>query len=78
MTRLSAAGAAVLLTAGLVATVSSSAVASPPSSSHPTPVVLYSSDGMRPDLMQRYAAQGLMPTYASLMRCRVSKLVTNK
>jgi 2',3'-cyclic-nucleotide 2'-phosphodiesterase (5'-nucleotidase family)/predicted AlkP superfamily phosphohydrolase/phosphomutase len=33
-----------------------------------TPVVLYSSDGMRPDLMQRYAARGAMPTYASLMR----------
>src|SRR5690349_21604535 len=68
MTRFSAAGAAVLLTAGLVATVSSSAVASPPATSHKTPVVLSSSDGMRPDLMQRYVAQGLMPTYASLMR----------
>src|SRR3954466_5422373 len=33
-----------------------------------TPVVLFSSDGMRPDLMQRYAAQGQMPAYASLMR----------
>ena len=32
------------------------------------PVVLYSSDGMRPDLMQRYASQGAMPTYADLMR----------
>src|SRR5690242_9425016 len=66
--RLSAGSAAVLLTAGLVATVSSSAAASPPATSHKTPVVLYSSDGMRPDLMQRYAAQGVMPTYASLMR----------
>src|SRR3954466_10361045 len=33
-----------------------------------TPVVLFSSDGMRPDLMQRYAAAGEMPTYARLMR----------
>src|SRR5689334_18614150 len=66
--RLSAGSAAVLLTAGLVATVSSSAAASPPSPAHRTPVVLFSSDGMRPDLMQRYASQGLMPTYASLMR----------
>ncbi|MGX7679131.1 alkaline phosphatase family protein [Jatrophihabitans sp. DSM 45814] len=32
------------------------------------PVVLFSSDGMRPDLMQRFAGQGAMPTYASLMR----------
>jgi 2',3'-cyclic-nucleotide 2'-phosphodiesterase (5'-nucleotidase family) len=30
-----------------------------------TRVVLFSSDGMRPDLMQQYA--GVMPTYASLM-----------
>ena len=30
--------------------------------------MLFSSDGMRPDLMQRYAGQGVMPTYASLMR----------
>ena len=36
--------------------------------SGPTPVVLFSSDGMRPDLMQRYAAQDQMPAYASLMR----------
>ena len=31
------------------------------------PVVMYSSDGMRPDLMQRFAHGGLMPTYAGLM-----------
>src|SRR5262245_25285503 len=30
-------------------------------------VVLFSSDGMRPDLMEQYAAQGFMPTYAQLM-----------
>jgi 2',3'-cyclic-nucleotide 2'-phosphodiesterase (5'-nucleotidase family) len=29
--------------------------------------ILFSSDGMRPDLMEKYAAEGLMPTYASLM-----------
>jgi 2',3'-cyclic-nucleotide 2'-phosphodiesterase (5'-nucleotidase family) len=29
--------------------------------------VLFSSDGMRPDLMQRYAAQGQMPTYAAMI-----------
>ena len=66
--RVAAAGAAALAAAGLVVTVTSSAAASPPPGSPRTPVVLYSSDGMRPDIMQRYAGLGLMPTYASLMR----------
>jgi len=30
-------------------------------------VILFASDGMRPDLMEQYAADGLMPTYADLM-----------
>jgi 2',3'-cyclic-nucleotide 2'-phosphodiesterase (5'-nucleotidase family) len=30
--------------------------------------ILFSSDGMRPDLMQRYADAGLMPTYRQLLR----------
>src|SRR5262245_3915842 len=34
-------------------------------------VVFFSSDGMRPDLMERYAAQGAMPTYAALMAAGV-------
>src|SRR5258706_8466095 len=29
--------------------------------------VFFASDGMRPDLMQRYASQGFMPTYKALM-----------
>ncbi len=29
--------------------------------------LLFSSDGMRPDLMEKYAAQGAMPTYAALI-----------
>jgi 2',3'-cyclic-nucleotide 2'-phosphodiesterase (5'-nucleotidase family) len=29
--------------------------------------VMYASDGMRPDLMERYVAAGQMPTYAALM-----------
>src|SRR5215212_7373290 len=32
-----------------------------------TKAILFSSDGMRPDLMEKYAAEGLMPTYSSLM-----------
>lgn len=30
-------------------------------------VVFFAADGMRPDLMEKYAAQGVMPTYANLM-----------
>ena len=30
-------------------------------------VVLFASDGMRPDLMERYAGQGFMPTYQRLL-----------
>ena len=29
--------------------------------------IFFASDGMRPDLMERYAAEGGMPTYAALM-----------
>ena len=30
-------------------------------------VIFFASDGMRPDLMEKYAAEGAMPTYAALM-----------
>ncbi|HEY7009976.1 MAG TPA: alkaline phosphatase family protein [Jatrophihabitantaceae bacterium] len=36
------------------------------------PVILYSSDGMRPDLMQNYAKAGDMPNYAQLMATGVT------
>ena len=36
-----------------------------------TNAIFFAADGMRPDLMERYAAQGLMPTYADLMRIGV-------
>ena len=45
----------------------------PASGSSPSPsplaekVIFFASDGMRPDLMQRYAAEGVMPTYADLI-----------
>ncbi|HEU5265049.1 MAG TPA: alkaline phosphatase family protein [Jatrophihabitans sp.] len=42
------------------------APAAPAPGSHP--VVLFSSDGMRPDLMQRYANAGEMPFYERLMQ----------
>ena len=34
---------------------------------HADEVIFFASDGMRPDLMETYAAEGLMPTYADLM-----------
>jgi 2',3'-cyclic-nucleotide 2'-phosphodiesterase (5'-nucleotidase family)/predicted AlkP superfamily phosphohydrolase/phosphomutase len=34
---------------------------------HTSKVVFFSSDGMRPDLMERYASLGLMPTYRELI-----------
>ena len=34
-------------------------------------VVMYSSDGMRPDLMEQYVAAGAMPTYKALMAAGV-------
>src|SRR4029453_15963090 len=34
---------------------------------HADKVILFASDGMRPDLMEQYAADGLMPTYSDLM-----------
>jgi 2',3'-cyclic-nucleotide 2'-phosphodiesterase (5'-nucleotidase family)/predicted AlkP superfamily phosphohydrolase/phosphomutase len=63
-----AAGLTVVFTAVGVAATQSPGLASPGHRPAATPVVLFSSDGMRPDLMQRYAAAGQMPTYASLMR----------
>jgi 2',3'-cyclic-nucleotide 2'-phosphodiesterase (5'-nucleotidase family)/predicted AlkP superfamily phosphohydrolase/phosphomutase len=73
MSRIShcAAVAAAALIAGLLLPVGASAAspAAEPATHAPThPVVLYSSDGMRPDLMQLFAQGGGMPTYSSLMR----------
>ena len=39
----------------------------PAGTPHADKVILFASDGMRPDLMEGYAADGLMPTYAELM-----------
>jgi 2',3'-cyclic-nucleotide 2'-phosphodiesterase (5'-nucleotidase family) len=46
----------------------SASAAKPPSVNASTDkAILFASDGMRPDLMEAYAAQGEMPTYAELM-----------
>ena len=54
------------LIAGLVA---APVAAAPPPSGKPSTskAILFSSDGMRPDLMEKYAAQGAMPNYTELM-----------
>lgn len=57
---------AALVAAGLAIPQSVSAAPAHPAKKHP--VVLYSSDGMRPDLMQLFAVGGSMPNYAGLMR----------
>ena len=59
--------------------VGSLAAFSAPASAAPGPspvgaakrALLFSSDGMRPDLMERYAAAGVMPTYKQLMAAGV-------
>ena len=43
------------------------ALAGPPSPAKAERVIFYAADGMRPDLMERYASEGAMPTYAELM-----------
>ena len=57
----------------LVGLVSAPVAAAPPPSGKPSTdkAILYSSDGMRPDLMETYAAEGLMPTYRALMAAGV-------
>jgi 2',3'-cyclic-nucleotide 2'-phosphodiesterase (5'-nucleotidase family) len=46
---------------------SGAATATPAAKPSASRVLMFASDGMRPDLMQAYAAQGAMPTYAQLM-----------
>ncbi len=62
---------AVLLTVGALLggllPAGAAAAASPPAKPTASGVVFYAADGMRPDLMEKYAAQGVMPTYANLM-----------
>jgi len=62
---------ALLSILALLATISAAPVAGAPTPSGGSPradkVVFFSADGMRPDLMEAYAAAGDMPTYARLM-----------
>ena len=55
----------LLVVAGMIAPLR--AAASPSAAPLTNKVLFFASDGMRPDLMERYAAEGAMPTYARLM-----------
>jgi 2',3'-cyclic-nucleotide 2'-phosphodiesterase (5'-nucleotidase family) len=58
----------VALLGGLLPTGSVGAASPPDKKPSATDgVVFFAADGMRPDLMEKYAAQGVMPTYANLM-----------
>ena len=50
-----------------VVPITASAASGPSGKPSTDKAILFSSDGMRPDLMESYAAQGQMPTYAELM-----------
>jgi 2',3'-cyclic-nucleotide 2'-phosphodiesterase (5'-nucleotidase family) len=56
----------------LATSLAAPASAAPPSSGLPVSrAIFFSSDGMRPDLMEQYAAAGYMPTYQALMNAGV-------
>ena len=63
----------LLIVSMLIAPVGVFAAPQAAASSWPltTKAIFFSSDGMRPDLMEHYAAAGDMPTYASLMAAGV-------
>jgi 2',3'-cyclic-nucleotide 2'-phosphodiesterase (5'-nucleotidase family) len=44
-----------------------SAAKPPKDAAHTDKAIFFASDGMRPDLMEQFAAEGAMPTYADLM-----------
>jgi 2',3'-cyclic-nucleotide 2'-phosphodiesterase (5'-nucleotidase family)/predicted AlkP superfamily phosphohydrolase/phosphomutase len=57
------------LVAAIVVAIPADAAKPPPPGppSRADQVVLFASDGMRPDLVERYAAEGIMPTFADLI-----------
>jgi 2',3'-cyclic-nucleotide 2'-phosphodiesterase (5'-nucleotidase family)/predicted AlkP superfamily phosphohydrolase/phosphomutase len=59
-----------LLFSTLTPTIAASPSLAAPSSGKPSAekMIFFGADGMRPDLMERYADEGVMPTYAGLMK----------
>src|SRR5580765_5326205 len=67
--RLAPAGLGALTACGLLLLGAGAAVAKKGGDERPADkVVMFASDGMRPDLMEKYANAGLMPTYKKLMK----------
>ena len=65
---LAALGAALsLIVAATVAASTGRSAPAATSAALTQKAILFASDGMRPDLMEKYAGQGLMPTYTDLM-----------
>jgi len=67
----------VALAGGFLYTPGSAGVGNPPGGNIPpdlsqaAQVIFYAADGMRPDMMERYAAEGALPTYSHLMEIGV-------
>ena len=57
-----------LLLASLVALATLSPVAAAPRGHAAKTAVVFAADGMRPDLVERYAAEGAMPTFREMIR----------
>src|SRR4051794_30869396 len=62
-------GIVLIMILAALALPASAHVADGPAAAGPltNKAVFFASDGMRPDLMEKYAAAGAMPTYKSLM-----------
>jgi len=57
----------MMLPAGAWAAPESAPETAPANAALTNKAIFFASDGMRPDLMEKYAGEGIMPTYADLM-----------
>ena len=57
----------IILPAGALAAPDNAPESAPANAALTNKVIFFASDGMRPDLVDKYAGEGLMPTYADLM-----------
>ena len=57
----------IILPAGALAAPESAPESAPANAALTNKAIFFASDGMRPDLVDKYAGEGLMPTYANLM-----------
>ena len=53
-------------------------VASPVTAENSAPVLLFTSDGMRPDFIERYSAAGVTPTFAEMIEGAVKEVFSFK